>query len=96
MTSFKLNKSQRCNRKQTDLNYILGANEQGKGVNAMHWIMWVFWGFFATLIVVVTIVDVLTKRKYSFHEQEKTLNQNSAINDAKREVGRIDQHFGPF
>ncbi|MEK4404541.1 hypothetical protein MKZ26_08830 [Sporosarcina sp. FSL K6-6792] len=62
----------------------------------MHWIMWVFWGFFVTLIVGVYLVDFLTKRKYSFHEQEKSLNQNSAVNDTLREVGRIDQQIGPF
>jgi len=58
--------------------------------------MWFFWGSIATLLVGVYLVSFLTRGKYNFKEQEKSLNQNSAGNDILREVGRIDQQFGPF
>lgn len=58
--------------------------------------MWVFWGFFVTLIVGINLVVFLTGRKHNFKEQEKSLNQNSAVNDTLREVGRIDNQIGPF
>lgn len=66
-----------------------------RGGNVMHWIMWIFWGFFVTLIVTVYLVDFLTGWKYNFKEQEKSLNQHSAVNDTLREVGRIDHQIMP-
>ncbi|MDN7245630.1 hypothetical protein QWY16_09185 [Planococcus shenhongbingii] len=57
----------------------------------MHWMMWIFWGSLAALFLGSYLVDVLTRRKYSLGQQEKTLNQNLAEAEARREAGRSDQ-----
>ena len=62
----------------------------------MYWIMWIFWGFLAALFLGSFLVDVLTRRKYSFARQEKTLNQNLAEADARREAGRHSDQGGMF
>jgi len=62
----------------------------------MHWVMWVFWGSIVTLLVGCYLVDFLTGRKYDFKEQEKSVNQNSAVAGSLREVARYDQQNGPF
>lgn len=62
----------------------------------MHWMMWVFWGFFAALFLGSYLVDVLTRGKYNFNKQEKTLNQNIAEAEARREVGRDNNQSGMF
>ncbi len=67
-----------------------------KGGNYMHWMMWIFWSCFAALFLGSYLVDVLTRRKYNFTKQEKTLNQNLAEADALREVGRHNDQGGMF
>ena len=62
----------------------------------MHWMMWIFWGFFPALFIVGFLVDVLTRGKYNFNKREKTLNQNTAEADARREIGRDNNHGGMF
>ena len=62
----------------------------------MHWMMWIFWGILAAIFIVSYIVDVLTKRKYSLNKQEKTLNQNSAEADARRQAGQNNHQGGMF
>lgn len=62
----------------------------------MHWMMWVFWGFFAAIFIVAYLVDVLTRRKYSLNTQEKTLNQNIAEANARRDIGQNNNHGGMF
>ena len=62
----------------------------------MHWMMWVFWSFLASLFLGSYLVDVLTRKKYSLNKQEKTLNQNLAEADARREIGRNNDHGGMF
>lgn len=62
----------------------------------MHWMMWIFWGFLAAVFVVSYLVDVLTGKKYSLNKQEKTLNQNLAEADVRREAGRNNNQGGMF
>lgn len=62
----------------------------------MHWMMWIFWGSFAAIFLVSYLVDVLTKRKYSLNKQEKTLNQNLAEAEARRDIGQNNHHGGMF
>lgn len=62
----------------------------------MHWIMWVFWSFFVSIFLVSYLVDVLTRRKYSLNKKEKSLNQNLAEADARREFGRNIDQSGMF
>lgn len=67
-----------------------------KGVEWMHWMMWIFWGFLAAVFVVGYLVDVLTGKKYTLSKKEKTLNQNLAEADARREAGRNNNQGGMF
>jgi len=62
----------------------------------MHWMMWVFWGTLAAIFSISFLVDVLTKRKYSLNKKEKTLNQNSAEADARRQAGQNNHQGGMF
>lgn len=62
----------------------------------MHWMMWIFWGTLAAIFLISYIVDVLTKRKYSLNKQEKTLNQNAAEADARRQAGQNNHQGGMF
>lgn len=62
----------------------------------MHWMMWIFWSSLAALFLGSYLVDVLTKRKYNLTKQEKTLNQNLAEADARREVGQHNNQGGMF
>lgn len=62
----------------------------------MHWMMWIFWGSLAAIFLIGYLVDVLTKRKYSLNKQEKTLNQNSAEADARRQAGQNNHQGGTF
>lgn len=62
----------------------------------MHWMMWIFWGTLAGIFLIGYLVDVLTKRKYSLNKQEKTLNQNSAEADARRQAGQNNHQGGTF
>lgn len=74
---------------------MAGISEM-KGGSCMHWMMWVFWGFFAAIFIVAYLVDVLTRRKYSLNTQEKTLNQNIAEANARRDIGQNNNHGGMF
>lgn len=68
-----------------------------KGEKDMHWMMWIFWGSLAAVFAGSYLVDFLTRRKYSLSKPEKTLNQNLAEAEARREVGRHnDQGGGMF
>lgn len=67
-----------------------------KGGKYMHWMMWVFWGFFAALFLGFYLVDILTRRKYSLNTQEKTLNQNLAEANARRDMGQNNNQSGMF
>ena len=62
----------------------------------MHWMMWIFWGTLAAVFLISYIVDVSTKRKYSLNKQEKTLNQNAAEADARRQAGQNNHQGGMF
>jgi len=62
----------------------------------MHWMMWIFWGTLAAIFFGSILVDVLTKRKYSMSKPEKTLNQNSAEADARRQAGQNNHQGGMF
>lgn len=62
----------------------------------MHWMMWIFWGSLAAIFLIGYLVDVLTKRKYSLNKQEKTLNQNSAEAEARRQAGQNNHQGGMF
>ena len=56
----------------------------------------VFGGFFAALFLGSYLVDVSTRGEHDLNKQEKTLNQNLAESDARREVGRNNNQIGMF
>lgn len=62
----------------------------------MHWMMWIFWGSLAALFLGSYLVDVLTRGKYNLSKQEKTLNQNLAEAEARRDAGRDNNQGGMF
>lgn len=62
----------------------------------MHWMMWIFWGTLAAIFIISFVVDIMTKKKYNLSKQEKTLNQNSAEADARRQAGQNNHQGGMF
>ena len=58
--------------------------------------MWVFWGTLAAILIISFVVDIVTKKKYNLSKQEKTLNQNSAEADARRQAGQNNHQGGMF
>lgn len=56
----------------------------------MHWVAWMFWISISAIAIGAYLVDFFTGRKYAFNEQEKSLNQDTAITNAARQVANRD------